>query len=49
MILNRKLIWGREGVFLLFHRMLEEHASFQCDRLTCEFLSALTVVTGKLY
>jgi hypothetical protein len=32
--------------------MLQKHASFQndsCDRLTCEFLSALTVVTGKLY
>jgi hypothetical protein len=44
---------GKRGnVFVFFHRMLQEHASFQndsCDRLTCEFLSALTVVTGKLY
>ena len=40
----------RGGVF--FHRMLQKHASFQndsCDRLTCEFLSALTVLTRKLY
>ena len=42
----------REQCFCFLNRMLQEHASFQndsCDRLTCEFLSALTVVTGKLY
>ena len=44
---------GKRGqYFCFFHRMLQEHASSQndsCDRLTCEFLSALTVVTRKLY
>ena len=44
---------GERGqYFCFFHRMLQEHASSQndsCDRLTCEFLSALTVVTRKLY
>ena len=53
MSLNRKLLWGKGGnVSVFFHRMLQKHASFQndsCDRLTCEFLSALTVVTRKLY
>ena len=43
---------GKGGQCLcFFHRMLQKHASFQndsCDRLTCEFLSALTVVTRKL-
>ena len=42
---------GERGqYFCFFHRMLQEHASSQndsCDRLTCEFLSALTVVTKK--
>ena len=44
---------GKRGqYFCFFHRMLQERASSQndsCDRLTCEFLSALTVVTRKLY
>ena len=35
MILFRYLIWGKGEIFLLFHRLLQEHASFQCDRLTC--------------
>ena len=43
---------GKRGqCFCFFHRILQKHASFQndsCDRLTCEFLSALAVVTGKL-
>ena len=44
---------GKRGnVSVFFHRMLQERASSQndsCDRLNCEFLSALTVVTRKLY
>jgi hypothetical protein len=37
MILFRYLIWRKGGnVSVFFHRMLQEHVSFQCDRLTCE-------------
>ena len=43
---------GKRGqCFCFFHRMLQKHASFQnesCDRLSCEFLSVLTLVTRKL-
>ena len=36
MILFRYLIWGKGECFCFVHRMLQEHDSFQCDRLTCE-------------
>jgi hypothetical protein len=50
MILEQKVNMGKRGsVSVFFHRMLQEYASFQCDRLTFELLSALILVTGKLY
>ena len=49
---EQKVIMGKRGrCFCFFHRTLQKHASFQndsCDSLTCEFLNALPVVTGKL-
>ena len=52
MSLNRKLLWGKGGnVSVFIHRILQKHASFQndsCNRLTCEFMSTLAVMTRKL-
>ena len=49
---EQKVIMGKRGqCFCFIHRMLQKHASFQndsCDRLTCEFMSALAVMTRKL-
>ena len=49
---KQKVIMGKRGqCFCFIHRMLQKHASFQndsCDRLTCEFMSALAVMTRKL-
>ena len=49
---EQKVNMGERGwCFYFFHRMLQKHASFQndsCDRLICEFMSALAVMTRKL-
>jgi hypothetical protein len=49
---EQKVIVGKRGqCFCFIHRMLQKHASFQndsFDRLTCEFMSALAVITRKL-
>ena len=51
-IMSRRLLLGKRGrCFCFIHRMLQKHASFQndsCDSLTCEFMSALAVMTRKL-